>query len=131
MNWRIDVAEVPLVRGDLSVWVKINLLRQEAQLLLGKIDIYARENHAVKCEIPGREPGIFPFVRHRQDIGAFEMEPPLVARRGAACAIWRKDSVTQPLRYRIVIELFAPQHSGEGLAHNEILGWMHGWRSGC
>src|SRR5262249_22781696 len=72
----------------------------------------------------------FPFVRHRQDIGAFEMEPRRVARCEASRAVRREDIVTQPLRYWIIIELLAPKHFSERLTHNEVLIWRYRRRNG-
>jgi hypothetical protein len=77
---RIDVAEVPLVRGDLPARVEIDLVGHEPQLVLGEIEVDRGQDHAVKRQVPGGEPRIFPLVGHREDVGAVEVEPFPVAR---------------------------------------------------
>src|SRR5215467_2489643 len=70
----------------------------------------------MKGEVPGCEPGIFPLVRHRDDIGGNKVSPILVApvlpvlrrRRLSRIAI-------EPMLHIEVIELLVPQHPGEGL----------------
>src|SRR6516162_6041265 len=70
----------------------------------------------MKGEVPGCEPGIFPLVRHRDDIGGNKVSPIAVApvlpvlrrRRLSRIAI-------EPTLHTEVIELLAPQHSGDGL----------------
>src|SRR5438034_3275892 len=70
----------------------------------------------MKGEIPGCEPGIFPFVRHRHDIGGHEVTPTGVA--GVLPALGRRRLrriAVEPALHIEIIELLAPQHPGEGL----------------
>src|SRR5215467_11208012 len=48
------------------------------------------------------------------------MKPRAVTRRDAAGTIRRQHFVPYPLIDGIVVELLAPQHAGECLAHNEL-----------
>src|SRR5215510_14444526 len=76
---RIDIVEVPLVSGDLSVWVHVPLAQHQQNLLLGKLRIDMRKRNAVETEIPGSEPREFPLVRHRDHVAREEMCPLVVA----------------------------------------------------
>ena len=60
----VDVAEVPLVGGDLSSRVEIDLVGHEPELVLGEVEVDGGQDHAVEGQIPGREPRILPCVGH-------------------------------------------------------------------
>src|SRR5439155_4267921 len=59
---RIDVAERPFVRRDLTVGMHVPLAQQELELALGEITIDEGERDAVEREVPRRVPGILPLV---------------------------------------------------------------------
>src|SRR5215472_1755647 len=70
----------------------------------------------MKGKIPGCEPGIFPLVRHRDDIGGNKVSPipvapvlPVLRRRGLSRI------AIEPMLHIEVIKLLVPQHSGESL----------------
>ncbi len=63
MHWRIDVAKRPLIRRQLPVRMHVPLAQQQNKLVLGKIGVHKRQRNRVERQVPGREPGIFPFVR--------------------------------------------------------------------
>ena len=65
---RIDVAESPLVGGELAVRVHIPFPRHEQELGLGKFGVDQGEGDRVERQIPGGVPWILPFVRHRDDV---------------------------------------------------------------
>src|SRR6516165_2630123 len=70
----------------------------------------------MKCEVPGREPGIFPLIRHRYDIGDHEVTPITVAPVLPVLGGRRLSKITiKPTLHVEVIKLLAPQHSSEGL----------------
>src|SRR6516225_2369029 len=74
----------------------------------------------MECEIPRREPRILPLVRHGKDVAAIEMHPIRVApteARGGRRRLLRIP--VQPDAGFIAVELFAPDHSGEGLPLHE------------
>jgi hypothetical protein len=121
VHGRVDVAEVPLVRGNLAVRVEVHLVGDQAQLLLGEVDVHPRQDHAVKREIPRGEPGILPLVGHREDVGALEKEPLLVSRRHTLLAVQRQHLVLHPLAHGVVVELLAPQHARERLSHDQTI----------
>jgi len=68
MNRGIYVAKVPLVSGDLTIGLHIPLAREEIELFLRKGRIDHSEWDAMKSSVPGGEEGVFPFIRHRQDV---------------------------------------------------------------
>ena len=85
MDRRIDVAERPLVRGQLPVRVHVPLAREEQELPLGELRVDQRERDAVEGEVPGREPWVLPLVGHREDVFGVELPPlriPPVPTRG-------------------------------------------------
>ena len=51
------------------------LEQEEPELLFGELRIDEGQGHSLEGQIPGGEPGIFPFVRHRQDAHRVEMLP--------------------------------------------------------
>src|SRR5262245_66200388 len=70
----------------------------------------------MKGKIPGCEPGIFPLVRHRDDIGDNKVSPIAVAP--VLPVLWRRRLsriAIEPMLHIEVIKLLVPQHSGEGL----------------
>src|SRR5690242_8098051 len=73
----------------------------------------------MKSQIPGRKPGVFPLVRHRDHVIADQMEPFAVTDALARIGPERVGSVFfEPL---IVVEeevLLAPQHAGQCLPHD-------------
>ena len=76
---RIDIVEVPLVSGDLSIGVHVPLAQHQQDLLLGKLRIDMRKRNAVKPEVPGSEPRKLPLVGHRDHVAREEMCPLVVA----------------------------------------------------
>ena len=71
----VDVAEGPLVGGDLAVRVHVPLAEEEDQLLLREVRVDQRQRDRVKREVPGRVPRILPLVRHRDDVVVVEVGP--------------------------------------------------------
>ncbi len=118
MHRRIDVAEIPFIGGNLSGRMEVEALQQEIELLLGEVDIDDRERDGLKGEIPGGEPGIFPLVRHRDDMLVDHVRPVAVSHR--RCARFpRIDAMfLEPFRDIEEIVLLAPQHPGQGLPHH-------------
>ena len=78
---RVDVAEVPFVGGHLSGRMQVEGLQHQFELALREIDVDRRERDRVKRQVPGREPRIFPFVRHRDDGVIDHVRPFAVPRR--------------------------------------------------
>ena len=75
MHRRVDVAEVPLVGGQLTVGVLIARLQHQVELMLGEVRVDARQRDRVKGEIPGGVPRVLPLVRHRDDVVVEHVEP--------------------------------------------------------
>ena len=74
---------------------------------------------AVEPEVPGGEPGVLPLVGHRHDVERREVRPPGIAsrpprrrRRGLGRIAF------QPAPHVVGVQLLAPEHAGEGLAHD-------------
>ena len=94
---------------------------EQHQLVLGERRVDVRQRDAVKGEIPGGEPGVLPFIRHRHYVEGVEVLPPGAPSRPARSRWWRLSGVAlEPAGHVVVIELFAPQHSREGLAHDHL-----------
>jgi hypothetical protein len=117
---RVDVTEVPLVRGDLAVGVQEPRAEQHLHLLLGEVDVDERQRSAVEREVPRREPGVLPLVRHRDDVAGDHVEPRHVADRpGRVAHVPRVDAVlAQPAVDVVLVVLLAPQQAGQRLAHH-------------
>ena len=75
VHGRVDVAEVPLVGGDLAVGVQVALAQHQFELLLGEVGIDQRPGQAVEGQVPGGEPGVLPLVGHRDDVVVDHVEP--------------------------------------------------------
>ena len=80
-----------------------------------------REHHAMEGEIPGGIPGIFPFVRHRDDVVIVEMAPVRVAAglaggrgrysgRRQASAPRRSDRIAGSISFRQTPAASRPLH---------------------
>ena len=68
VDGRIDVAEGPLVGGNLPVRMHVPLAQHKQELVLGEPGVDQAEADAVEGQVPGGVPGILPLVRHRDDI---------------------------------------------------------------
>ncbi len=116
---RVDVPERPFVGRDLAIGVHIPLAQEEGELMFRKVRVNEGQTNTVECQVPGRIPGIFPFIRHGDDVFVVDMPPvaipPVLAfgRRG-----WARRVACQPLLHLIVVKLFAPQQPGQGLPHH-------------
>ena len=122
MHRRIDVAEVPLVGGNLPARVEIEAAQHQQQLLLGEIEIHQRQGNRVEGQIPGRIPRILPLVRHGDHVGVEHVEPFRVAHVVAGGFEQRMTLVlAQPLLQVEVVVLLAPQHSRQRLAVHPAL----------
>ena len=118
VDGRVHVPEGPFVGGDLTAGVKVARLQQSLQLLLGELHVEEREDHAVICEIPGREPGVLPAVRHGEDMGRIKVTPAAVAALPALRGRRHRVAV-EPAGHLVVEELLAPDHAGHGLPEDQ------------
>ena len=119
---RVDVAERPLVGGQLAVRVHVPLAAEQDQLRLRELGVDVRERDAVEGEVPGRVPGVLPRVRHRDHVELFEVASS--RRCGRASALGRRRAgrvAVEPALDVVVVELLRPEHPGEGLAQDERL----------
>src|SRR6516164_6838688 len=91
---RIDITERPFISGQLAIGVHIPVARQQQQLVLGKARIDRCQGDGMKREIPGRIPWVFPFVRHRDDVGIVQMQPVGIASLPPRCGRRRRERVT-------------------------------------
>ena len=58
----VDVAERPLVSGNLAVGPHVPFAGQQNELVLGELGIDERKRNTVKGEVPRGVPGVLPFV---------------------------------------------------------------------
>ena len=85
----------------------------------------------MKGEIPGRIPGIFPFVWHGDHITVVHVMPVLISE--TLCFIgpqWINAKLLEPGRDVVVVELFGPQHPCHRLPEHQLLlsaesSWHH------
>jgi hypothetical protein len=117
VHGRIDVAERPFVGRQFAVRIHQPHAAQQLELPLGELGVDQGQRGAMECEVPRREPGIFPLVRHGHDVGGDEMTPIGVAAVLAAFGRRRLQRIAvEPLPHVEIVELLVPQHPGEGLA---------------
>src|SRR6516162_10606694 len=91
--------------------------QEKRKLLFRKIRIDLCERNAVKCQVPGGIPGIFPFVGHRNDVGVIKSRPFVIAATFSALGWWRPCGIAfEPGVYVEVVELLRPQEAGECLS---------------
>ena len=81
---RVEIAELPLVGGQLPAGVLELLEQQHPELILGELRVDERERHALKREVPRGEPGVLPLVGHRHHAHRVQVAP--VARCGSCAA---------------------------------------------
>ena len=117
MHRWIDVTEIPLVGGDLSVGMRIEVPQHQQKLILGKIKVHQRKGNRMKSQVPRCIPGIFPFVGHRNDVSVQHVEPlgianVLLIRSGQRMTFM---FLGPTVEVEIVV-LLAPQHPGQSLA---------------
>ena len=124
VHGRVDVAEVPLVGGDLPARVQVHIAEDELDLLPGERGIDHAQRHTVEGQVPRRVPGVFPAVGHGQDVPVLHVEPvpvPDIPALGIAqrmCLV-----LLQPAVEVEVVELLAPEHPGQRPPHDHgVLG---------
>ena len=116
VHGRIHVAERPLVSGQLAVRVHEPFAREQVELTLGELGINERNRDAMKRQIPRGEPRVFPFVRHRNNVGIVHVRPIGVARVFAFRRRRRLRRIAvEPRPHVETIKLFRPDHAGESL----------------
>ena len=109
---RVDVAERPLVRGQLAVRVHVPLAAEQDQLRLRELRVDVGERDAVEGEIPGRVPRVLPRVGHRDHVHVVEVRPLVVAAVPARVRRRRAGRVAvEPAQHVVVEELLAPRAS--------------------
>ena len=110
MHRRVDVAERPLIGGQLAVGMHVPLTAEKDELLLGE------------GQIPGGVPGVLPGVGHGDDVAVVEVPPLPIANLGPLRGRRRLPRVAgQPSLDIEVIELLAPEQPREGLPHHRRL----------
>lgn len=60
MNWRVDIAKVPLVRRNLTIGLHVPLSRKQIKLLLCKSRVDHSKRNTVESGVPSSEEGVFP-----------------------------------------------------------------------
>jgi hypothetical protein len=94
----------------------VPLPSDQHELLLREFGIDERKRDGVKGQIPRREPGVFPLIRHRDHISIVHVSPVVIPAVLAFSGRRRMCGVTiQPLRDIVVEELLTPHHSRKGL----------------
>lgn len=60
VNRRIDVSEIPLIGGNLTIGLHVPLASKQVKLLLGKSGINDSQWDTVECRVPCSKEWIFP-----------------------------------------------------------------------
>src|ERR1700730_16228723 len=118
VNRWIYIAKGPLVGRQLAVGVHIPFAEEEDELILGEVRIDDGEGHAVEGQIPGGIPRVFPFVGHGNDVVVIQLGPIFIPAVPAFFR-WRRLGriAGKPSEDVVVVELFGPHHSRQGLTH--------------
>src|SRR5436190_10269524 len=95
----------------------IPFMKEQKYLLLGKIHINQTHCYAMECQVPRCEPGIFPGIRHNNDVSANKMSPTSIA---ITLWRWRRFSriAMQPFLDIVHVELFTPEQASSRRGHN-------------
>jgi hypothetical protein len=95
----------------------VPLAQQQHDLVLGELGIDVGHDDALESEVPRREPGVLPGVRHEEDFVVVDVAPGAVAD-GATARRWRRARrvAVDPALHVVVVELLAPQQSRHRLA---------------
>ena len=128
MHRRVEIGKPPFVGRNLAVGMLELLEQQHPQIFLGKLRIDQRQRRALKCQVPGREPGKLPLVRHGKNAHRIQVTPVNVAHVFARLGRREFRVVAfQPAIHVPQINLLAPEHSCQGLALNEFLVGSSRW----
>ena len=120
MDRRVHVVERPLVGRQRAVRMLEPLATEQEQLVLRERRVDVSEGDGVERQVPGGEPRVLPGVGHRHDVGRLEVPPVRVAPGVASCRRRRQPRVAvEPAGHVVAVVLLAPQHPGEGLAHDQ------------
>src|SRR5215468_12523119 len=95
--------------------MQVAAVEQQVELLLGEIDVDGGERNGVKGQVPGGKPGIFPLVRHRDDMVSDHVEPLAVADLTICWPHRIVAMLLEPLVGIVKKVLLAPQHPGKWL----------------
>ena len=117
MHRRVYVAEIPLIRRELTARVDMMTAQHKLQLIFGEIWINHRERNGVESEIPSRIPRVFSFVRHQDDVIIDHVEPLSIPEYTAVSMKWVRLMLFQPGITIPEIILLGPEHASEGLPH--------------
>ena len=119
MHRRVHVPQRKLVGGKLPVGVHVPFAQQELQLVFRELAVQPRKRNHVERQVPGGEPRVLPFVRHREHVAIEHMRPVGVSpvqslrRRTGLLGI-----PLEPVVHDVVIELFRPQQPGVCQTHH-------------
>jgi hypothetical protein len=87
----------------------IPLAQKQGELVFGKVRIDEGHRDTVERQVPGRIPGVFPFVGHGDDVFVIEVPPVAIPTTPAFWRWgWTSGISLQPPTYFIVIKLLAP-----------------------
>src|SRR5437667_2777384 len=112
MNWGVDITKCPLVGRQLSIRMHIPFVKEQKYLLLGKIHINQAHCYAMERQVPRCEPGIFPVIRHNDDISTVEMSPATIAI-ALSWWCWFGRVASQPILDIVHVELFTPEQASK------------------
>ena len=112
VHWRIHIRQPELVGGERTAGVHVPFPQQKNELLLRKLRIDLGKRDHLKCVVPGGEPGVLPFIRHRQNIAAVQVSPLAIPACQPICRWCRLRRIAcQPVLHDILVKLFRPEET--------------------
>src|SRR6266480_4506033 len=112
VDGRIHITKSKFVSRHLAVWVHVPFAQEKIELLLREVRIDFRKWNHVESEVPCREPGIFPFVRHRDDVAVEKMGPFAVAAEvSLRRRRWLRGIASEPVANDVIVKLLTPKQS--------------------
>src|SRR5262245_12640913 len=127
--WRSNIPERQLVRRQLPVRMHVPLTAEQQQLVLRELWVEPSHCDTMKCEIPRREPRIFPAVRHRDHFARPQMIPSAIASAPSFGRWCRPRRIAlKPMLDDVMIKLPRPHHTCIGLPNHTAFVRRH-WRS--
>jgi hypothetical protein len=94
----------------------------DEELVLGEGRVDMGERDRVERQVPRGEPRVLPLVGHREDVGGVEVAPGRIAAgQAAGRRRWAGGVAVEPAADVVRVELLAPEHPRERLAHDHRL----------
>ena len=100
--------------------------QKENQLFLRKMRIdFGKWDH-MEGQVPGREPRVFPLIRHRNNVPVEKVSPFSISTEVSfGRRRWLRRITREPFANAVLVELFAPKQPGITLARDFLRFLVH------